>query len=86
MSQDFKTITSSIAELLQYKNEKYGNAALKPLNIFTGKSKVGNRLDDKLSRIKNANTLAKNDVCDLIGYLILVCVENEWKDFSEFKD
>lgn len=82
----FDTITSSIADLLKYKNEKYGNSALQPLKVFEGKAKVGQRLDDKLARIKNSDTLKKNDVADLIGYLTLVCVENNWTDFSEFKD
>lgn len=82
----FDTITASIADLLKYKNEKYGNSALQPLKVFEGKAKVGQRLDDKLARIKNSDTLKKNDVADLIGYLTLVCVENNWTDFSEFKD
>lgn len=86
LENDFKTITSSIADLLEYKDLKYGEAALKPLGIFTGKTKVGNRLDDKLSRVKNNKKLQKNDVADIIGYLILVCKENGWNDFSEFKD
>lgn len=83
---DFKQITDSIASLLQYKNEKYGNSALEPLNVFQGKCKVGQRLDDKLARVKNNDTLQKNDVADLIGYLFLVCKENEWNNFDEFKD
>ena len=83
---DFSKITSSLADLLKYKNGKYGNAALEPLNIFSGKSKVGQRLDDKLARVKNSKDLAKNDIVDLLGYLVLVCEENDWRDFSEFKD
>lgn len=83
---DFKQITDSIASLLQYKNEKYGNSALEPLNVFQGKCKVGQRLDDKLARVKNNTTLQKNDVSDLIGYLFLVCKENNWTNFDEFKD
>lgn len=83
---DFKNITDSIADLLIYKNFKYGNAVLEPLQIFSGKCKAGTRLDDKLGRIKNSVELRKNDVADLIGYLILTCKENNWTDFSEFKD
>lgn len=83
---DFKQITDSIASLLQYKNEKYGNSALEPLNVFQGKCKVGQRLDDKLARVKNNKTLQKNDVADLIGYLFLICKENNWTNFDEFKD
>ena len=83
---DFKTVTDSIADLLKYKNLKYGNAALEPMSIFEGKTKVGQRLDDKLARVKNGEDLKKNDIADLIGYLTLVCVENNWSNFDEFKD
>jgi hypothetical protein len=83
---DFKKITDSIASLLEYKNEKYGNSALEPMNIFQGKCKVGQRLDDKLARVKNGDDLKKNDIADLIGYLTLTCVENGWDNFDEFKD
>jgi hypothetical protein len=86
MEGKFKTISDSIASLLKYKNLKYGNAALEPLNIFKGKCKVGTRLDDKLARVKNGEDLQKNDVSDLIGYLILTCVEMGWENFDEFKD
>jgi hypothetical protein len=83
---NFKKITGSLASLLIYKNKKYGNSALEPLSIFSGKSKVGTRIDDKLARIKNNDTLQKNDVADVMGYLTLICVENNWTNFDEFKD
>ena len=83
---DFKTILDSIGSLLEYKNSNYGNAVLEPLSIFAGKTKAGVRLDDKLSRIKNSETLRKNDVVDVLGYLVLICKENNWTDFDEFKD
>lgn len=83
---DFRPITESMCSLLEYKNEKYGNSALEPLKMFSGKCKVGTRIDDKLARIKNGKELKKNDVADLIGYLMLTCVENGWDNFDEFKD
>lgn len=83
---DFKKITDSIADLLLYKNIKYGNAALEPMNIFQNKCKVGQRLDDKIARVKNNAELQKNDIADLIGYLALVCVEKGWDNFDEFMD
>lgn len=83
---EFKKTLDSINSLLEYKNKKYGNAALEPLNIFQGKCKVGQRLDDKLARVKNSEGLKKNDIADLIGYLTLVCVENGWDNFDEFMD
>lgn len=82
----FHKISESMASLLDHKNEKYGNSALEPLNIFSGKTKLGQRLDDKLARVKNGKELSKNDVADLIGYLYLVCIEKEWDSFDEFKD
>lgn len=85
-SNNFKEITDSIASLLQYKNEKYGNSALEPIEVFGSKCKVGTRIDDKLSRIKNSSELNKNDVVDLIGYTILICKEKGWDNFDEFKD
>ena len=82
----FGPVLESIKSLLDYKNEKYGNSALEPMDIFQGKCKVGQRLDDKLARVKNGDVLKKNDVADLIGYLTLVCVEKGWNNFDEFKD
>lgn len=82
----FSAVTQSICSLLEHKNKNYGNSALEPLNIFSGKSKVGTRLDDKLARIKNSEELRKNDVSDLIGYLILECKDRGWNNFDEFKD
>ena len=79
----FQKITDSIAKVLTEKNKRYGNSALSPLLVFGGKSKVGSRADDKISRIRNSITLQKNDCCDLIGYLILICQENGWEDFSD---
>lgn len=82
----FGNILSSIERLLDHKNKNYGNAALEPLEIFAGKTKVGQRLDDKLSRVKNAEGLRKNDIADLLGYLVLVCKEKGWDNFDEFMD
>lgn len=85
-NDSFEEITSSISRLLEYKDKKYGQSALKPINIFTGKTKVGSRIDDKLSRIKNSDDLNKNDIVDILGYLVLVCKENNWTNFDEFMD
>ena len=64
-----------IAQMLIEKNISYGNSALQPIKIFSkGDDLDGlrNRIDDKLSRIKNEQSYAgDNDVDDLIGYLIL---------------
>ena len=82
-------VCESMKDLLAYKNEKYGDAALSPLNIFSkldAGSSIAVRLDDKLSRVKNAKELRKNDVSDIIGYCVLLCVSKGWTDFSEFMD
>lgn len=67
-----------IKELLLVKNKEYGNAALEPINVFSGtkaSAQIKVRIDDKLSRIKatsGQDTIIKEDtVQDLIGYLIL---------------
>ena len=65
----------SVAKMLIEKNISYGDSALSPINIFSkGDDLDGlrNRIDDKLSRIKNSQTYpGDNDIDDLIGYLIL---------------
>ena len=93
--QNMQHVLDSMKDLLIYKNNKYGNSALEPMDVFTrhvcdqntaGLNSILVRLDDKLKRIQNAEELRKNDVSDILGYLTLLCVEQEWMDFSEFKD
>jgi len=93
--RDMQHVLDSMKDLLIYKNNKYGNSALEPMDVFTrhvcnqntaGLNSILVRLDDKLKRIQNAEILRKNDISDLIGYLTLLCVDQEWIDFSEFKD
>lgn len=70
-------ITNSMQDLLLYKNEKYGDSALSPNNIFYKGDSTNSiliRLDDKIGRIKN-NPDSKpriNDICDVIGYCVLL--------------
>lgn len=82
-------ITESLNELLQEKNRRYGNSALEPLGIFN-KNKATEgilvRLDDKLMRIKNSEDLRKNDTADILGYLVLLCVDKDWLNFKELVD
>ena len=69
-----KKVLESITKTLIEKNKRYGNAALSPIGVFyrgTSTNSIAIRLDDKLSRIKNSDTLRKNDMFDLLGYLIL---------------
>lgn len=86
-------ITDSMKDLLLYKNEKYGDSALSPNNIFYKGDSTNSiliRLDDKIGRIKN-NPDSKprvNDVCDIIGYcvLLLASMNVTSEDISKFKD
>jgi len=87
--EDVQKVLFHLEEFLIEKNKNYGNSALEPLRVF---SKLENsegilvRIDDKLSRIKNSIELRKNDVIDLLGYLVLLCVQKEWTNFNELKD
>ena len=84
-------ICDSIKDLLLYKNEKYGDSALNPNNIFykgdsTNSIKI--RLDDKISRIKNCDETRINDVADVTGYCILLLASMgvTAEDIAKFKD
>ncbi len=71
-------ICAEISNLLIYKNQKYGNSAIEPINIFykgDNENSILIRLDDKLSRIKNnKEDIRVNDICDTIGYLVLLLI------------
>jgi len=73
--QDISLICDEIRELLLEKNRKYGDSALNPMRIFSKASTMEQlkvRLDDKLSRLQNAQDDEDEDVVsDLIGYLVL---------------
>jgi len=84
-----KDVTDSLNNLLQQKNLRYGNSALSPLGIFSkdnATSGIKIRLDDKLMRVKNCSELRKNDVADLLGYLTLLCISEDWLNFDELID
>lgn len=84
--EKIKFICQSLAEVLIEKNKRYGNSAIQPLKIFNKgdtDNSINIRIDDKLSRIKNGDELRKNDVADLMGYLVLKCVEQNWFDFKD---
>ena len=91
-----KETLKGMTDLLLYKNQKYGDSALKPLGIFTKHIKNSNestasilvRLDDKLSRVKNADSLRTNDVADILGYctLLLISMGVTKGDLEKFMD
>lgn len=92
--EDITKTSNSIRDFLLEKNKRYGNSALKPLEIFKNIMDKEDfvvkgmliRISDKLKRIENSDTLRKNDVSDLIGYLILICVKKGWTDFLDQVD
>lgn len=77
--QKITEITEAIRDLLLYKNQKYGDSALKPKQIFykgEARDSIMIRLDDKLGRIMaNTDTTPRiNDVADIIGYCVLLLI------------
>ena len=77
--QKITEITNAMRELLLYKNQKYGDSALHPKQIFYKGDAVSSiliRLDDKLSRVmENNEQLPRiNDVADIIGYCTLLLI------------
>lgn len=84
-------VCDSIKDLLLYKNQKYGDSALNPNNIFykgdsTNSIKI--RLDDKIGRIKNCEETRINDVADVVGYgiLLMASMKVTKDDIAKFKD
>lgn len=89
MNQEIKKVSDALHDLLQYKNAKYGDSAINPIKVFSkvnAETGLLQRLDDKIARITNSPELRKNDIADVMGYLILLCVVKEWDNFDEFKD
>ena len=88
-----KKVLVSAEHLLQIKNRRYGDSMQKPVNVFvkakdnlTNDIALRKRLDEKLARIANADELRKNDVVDIMGYLVLLCVEKNWLNFEDLID
>lgn len=91
--QKITEITEAIRDLLLYKNQKYGDSALKPKQIFykgEARDSIMIRLDDKLGRIMaNTDTTPRiNDVADIIGYctLLLVSMGATVEDIQKLMD
>ena len=91
--QKITEITEAMRDLLLYKNQKYGDSALKPKQIFykgEATDSIMIRLDDKLGRIMaNTDTTPRiNDVADIIGYctLLLVSMGATVEDIQKLMD
>ncbi len=87
--EELGTLLTNFSKFLKAKNDMYGNSTLEPVSVFSD----GNpnllllvRIDDKLSKIKSSTDIRKNDVVDLVGYLILYMLYKGWTDFDELID
>lgn len=87
-SWKIQKVTEALNELLQEKNKRYGNSALEPLEgiKYTAEDGIKIRLVDKLKRVINSDDLRKNDVADIMGYLVLLCVDKDWIQFKDLID
>ena len=88
-----KRVLVSVEHLLQIKNRRYGDSMQKPVNVFvkakdnlTNDVALRKRIDEKIARIANADELRKNDVADIMGYLVLLCIEKDWLNFDDLID
>lgn len=84
--RDIEKVCNSLCAFLKEKNMRYGDSALSPVKVFSksdNTSSIAIRLDDKISRIMNSDTLRKNDITDLTGYLILLMIANGWTDLTD---
>jgi hypothetical protein len=79
-------VCDTIKELLLAKNKRYGDSALNPVRVFSKANPLEQlkvRIDDKLSRLKNAQDDEDEDVVnDLLGYLVLYKIaqsRNTWQ-------
>jgi len=72
---------TDMIHLLEKKNDNYGNSALVPIRIFNKENSklIETRIDDKLSRIFNSNEIRPNDCYDIIGYIILMAIRDNWE-------
>lgn len=88
-SAQISQICAQLMGFLQEKNIRYGNSALEPVRVFSklpADEQLKIRMDDKVSRIINSDELRKNDVVDLMGYMVLICIKNGWDNFDELLD
>lgn len=98
VNKRIEEIYEGMKDLNIYKNTQYGNIGSEPLNLFAkymsketpALNGIYQRLDDKLSRVKNCpdEKPRVNDVCDIMGYLNLLLVNMgvTKEEISKFKD
>lgn len=93
IDDDLDELLSNIGKLLKTKNQRYGNSALEPMRVFgrgDGYTQICSRIDDKLSRVRVSQEqnleIRKNDISDLVGYLLLLMLYKGWTNFDELID
>lgn len=98
VNKRIEEIYEGMKDLNVYKNTQYGNIGSEPLNLFAkymsketpALNGIYQRLDDKLSRVKNCpdEKPRVNDVCDIMGYLNLLLVNMgvTKEEIAKFKD
>ncbi|MCP4648801.1 MAG: hypothetical protein GY853_01795 [PVC group bacterium] len=89
IGKQIEGVGTELIKFVQEKNRRYGNSGLDPFRVFSKLSPregFNLRMDDKISRIKNSDVLRKNDVVDLMGYLMLVCINEGWIKFDDLLD
>ena len=76
--EEIAKVCDDLKNLLQEKNEKYGDSALNPVRVFSKASPVEQilvRMDDKISRLQRGAGLREVEedaIVDLLGYLVLL--------------
>jgi hypothetical protein len=85
---DICAVVDEVKKLLLEKNRKYGDSAINPVRVFSKSDpleQIRVRMDDKLSRLRNAQEDEDEDViADLLGYLILYRVAKLQQNRADF--
>ena len=82
--EDLDSVLDNIKILLLEKNASYGNSALQPINAFSKASSAESiriRIDDKINRMIRGNMTMENEkdtIIDLMGYLVLLSIAEDW--------
>jgi hypothetical protein len=85
--REIAEVGTALTCLLLYKNQRYGDSALEPVEVFaknmTPRNRLAVRMDDKINRIARGLGTGGNDGehpgVDLAGYLVLDIIA-EWRE------
>ena len=94
-SYAINTVGTKLIEILQAKNDDYGDSATQGESIFASEKNQKSmtpkqfgiccRIDDKLHRIKNGGITEKtgDSIWDLAGYLILLLISLNYTNYDK---